>query len=139
VNETSQLGRFHQAAKSLPEEAQQNIRILRNWAKSRDYQMVPNPKGGPEKWGEIVDGKFKPRLIIKPEASLRSGIHPISTMPRFEARIGSGANDWINSFTGQIGNSSIGEHIWLEHPYLNYEQQMEYLNRFNPSRRIGGP
>ena len=122
-----ELNRFHQAARNLSEEGQRNIRILRNWAKSRGWRKMANPDGRPEKWGEVINGKFKPRLIIKPEPSIRPEMHPISRMSRFEARLDSGAYSWINPFTGQIGDVKVGGHVWLENPYLSYEQQLEYL------------
>ena len=99
----------------MPEEAQQNIRILRGWAKSKGWEMKPNPQGGPEIWGVKVDGRIDWRLKIKPEVSPRAG----SDFPRFDARINSGKNpNNINPFTSQIGNKTIGTHINLE--TLNY-------------------
>lgn len=88
AEESFQLNRFHQASKNLPEEAQQNIRILRRRANSKGWRMKHNPHGGPEIWGVEIDGKIDWRLKIKPEVSPRAG----SDFPRFDARLNSGKN-----------------------------------------------
>ena len=115
VNETSQLSRFHQAAKSLPEEAQQNIRVLRGWAKSKGWVKAPNPEGGPEVWGVDVNGELSWRLKIKPEIGTRAGLEAGSQIPRFASRLNN-QGLYINPFTSQLGGRAIGSHIPLENP-----------------------
>ena len=108
------LNRFHQAAKSLSETGQNNIRILRGWAKSKGWEKLPNPEGRPEKWGIYQDGKFEWRLRIKPEPSLRENLHIGSGIPRFDARLGIDGNQYINPFTRELGNQNVGTHVSLE-------------------------
>ncbi len=112
VRESVSLNRFHQAASRLSEQGQNNIRILRNWAKSKGWVRMPS-NGGPEKWGKFQKGKFEWNLIIKPEASVRPGLKTGSNIPRFDARLGP-IDQYINPFTGQIGRSNVGTHIPLE-------------------------
>ncbi|NNM43552.1 MAG: hypothetical protein HKM07_04350 [Chlamydiae bacterium] len=110
-----QLNRFHQAASNLSEAGKNNIRILRSWAESRGWEKLPNPNGGPEKWGTYKNGKFEWNLRIKPEASFRPGLEAGSNIPRFDARLDANGNSYINPFTPQnIGSSEIGTHIPLE-------------------------
>ncbi|WP_195155566.1 RHS repeat-associated core domain-containing protein, partial [Candidatus Protochlamydia phocaeensis] len=113
---TKQLNHFHQAARNLTAEGKNNIRILRNWAKSKGWKRFPND-GRPEKWGIYIDDKFEWRLLIKPEASSRAGLELGSQIPRFDARLEKGGNYYINPFTGQIGGEEIGTHIPLDFPY----------------------
>jgi hypothetical protein len=60
--------RFHQAASNLSETGQNNIRILRNWAKSKGWTKF-SKNGDPEKWGtwKSIESKYEWNLIIKPE------------------------------------------------------------------------
>ena len=69
-----ELNRFHQAARNLSEIGQNNIRILRGWAKSKGWTKAPN-FGEPEKWGTLQNGKFRWNLSIKSEASFRPNLH----------------------------------------------------------------
>jgi hypothetical protein len=46
-----ELNRFHTAARNLSEVGQNNIRILRRWAKNKEWERLPNPQGKPEEWG----------------------------------------------------------------------------------------
>lgn len=112
-----QLNRYDQAVRNLSEKAQDNVRNLRGWSKSKGWQRAPNPYGQPEKWGIYRNGKFEWRVIIKPEASARKGLHPGSNFPRFDARIDKGGNGYINPFTGFRGSEEIGTHIPLERIY----------------------
>jgi len=100
------LNRFDQAARNLSEVGQNNIRTLRGWAKSKDWVRAPNFHGGPEKWGTFQNGKFEWRLVIKPEASTRPGLHQGSNIPRFDARLltDTTGQSYINPFTGEVGN-----------------------------------
>lgn len=111
-NTRIELNRFHQAANNLSKVGQNNIRTLRGWAKSKGWERFPN-NGGPEKWGNKHNDQWN--LIIKPEASCRSGLQSSSNMPRFDARLEQG--QYINPFTGQIGGKEIGTHIPLGRPY----------------------
>jgi len=116
------LNRFNQTAQNLPKTSQQNIRTLRGWAKSRGYEKLPNPEGGPEKWGIFNKGEFRTHLIIKPEASLRPGLDPRSGIPRFDAKIADGI--FINPFSGRTGTYKQYSHIALEKPYSAYELEL---------------
>ena len=90
---------------------QQNVRVLRNWAKSKGW--VRQPGTGPEVWGvREADGSFSWRLKIKPQPSMRPGLEAGSQQPRFDARLGPG--QYINPFTGEIGGRSVGTHLPLE-------------------------
>lgn len=112
--EVIQLNHFHEAARNLPKESQDNIRMLRYWAKSRGYEKLANPEGGPEKWGIYEQGEFRTRLIIKPEGSTRPGLQPASGKPRFDAKVAEGV--YINPFTGQTGSYKQYSHIPLDDP-----------------------
>lgn len=113
------LNRFHQAAYNLSETGQNNIRILRGWARSKGWERLPNFQGGPEKWGTYQNGNFEWRLVIKPEPSSRSGLHPGSNIPRFDARFlpDPEGQSYINPFVGKPGNWQIGTHLPLEFNY----------------------
>jgi len=111
------LNRFDLAASQLSGTGKNNIRVLRGWAKSKGWIREPrNLLGKPERWGSINpnDGEFIWNLRIKPEASLRNGLDAGSRVPRFDARLGSGGNRYINPFTGKIGKESVGKHIPLQ-------------------------
>ena len=75
------LNRFNQAALNATEQAQNNIRVLRNWAKSKGWRKTNNIDGGPEVWGKYVEGKFEWNLKIKPEGSLREGLEAQALSP----------------------------------------------------------
>jgi len=119
TSEEFKLTRFHQAARNLSETGQNNIRILRGWAKSKGLEKLSNPQGGPESWGIYKNAKFEWRLRIKPEASSREGLHQGSAIPRFDARILSDlkGQSYINPFSGEMGNWKIGTHLPLECEY----------------------
>ena len=110
--------RFHQAAKSLSETGQNNIRILRGWAKSKGWEKLPNSQGRPEQWGIYKGEEFKWRLKIKPEPSFRPKLDEKSGIPRFDVRLGPGGNQFINPFTGENGDLNIGKHLLLENEWL---------------------
>jgi hypothetical protein len=112
-----ELNRFDQAAQNLSETGQNNIRILRAWAKSKGWEKMPNSQGGPETWGNInsLKNKFEWRLKIKPEASFREGLQTDSKVPRASARMEEGL--YINPFTGETGGVKIGGHLPLEVQY----------------------
>ena len=111
-----ELNRFHQSALNLTETGQNNIRVLRGWAKSKGWTKKPN-SGGPEVWGVTKDNEFEWRLKIKPEGSLRPNLEAESNVPRFSARLDLTGTRYINAFTGEIGNKSIGGHIPLDKSY----------------------
>ena len=128
-----ELNRFHQAARNLSEEGQRNIRILRNWAKSKGWVKAQNPHGGPEVWGNYnkKTKAFEWNLKIKPESSERSA----SSFPRFDSRLdqilisGQIRNLYINPFIPEVGiDRSIGTHIHLEtlEPMLKNEINQTY-------------
>jgi hypothetical protein len=113
------LNQFHFNVLNLSKTAQNTIRILRGWAKSKGWKKLPNPQGAPEKWGVYNNDKFEWRLKIKPEPSFRPNLqdgsnclHDRSSLPRFDARLKKGRN--INPFTGEIGGKEIGSHIPLD-------------------------
>ncbi len=110
------LNRFHQAAKALTPAGKNNIRILRNWAKSKGWVREGNRLGKPERWGQYVGKEFHWHLRIKPEGSLRSGLHPLSNQPRFDARLKSGG-DYIDPFSGKVGSYREFSHLPLESPH----------------------
>ena len=111
-----EFNRFNKAAANISEIGQQNIRILRNWAKSKGWERLPNSNGGPEKWGSYVNDVFEWNLRIKPEPSIRPGLQSGSAIPRFDARIKNGSMfEYLNPFTGiRGGDKSFGTHIPLE-------------------------
>ncbi len=114
------LNRFHFNASLLSPTAQNNIRILRGWAKSKGWEKLPNPTGKPEQWGIYQNEKFDWRIKIKSEPSVNSNLQSDSYRPRFDARLkgdGSSGNDYINPFTSEIGNKSIGRHLPLDQEY----------------------
>lgn len=115
LSQTVELNRFHQAAFNLSETGQNNIRILRSWAKSKGWEKLPNPYGKPEKWGSFDQSKnFNWNLKIKPEASFREGLGSGSNYPRFDARLGNHPPyEYINPFTGNV-SKELGAHIPLE-------------------------
>ena len=87
---------------------------------------APNPQGEPEKWGIKVDGKIEWRLKIKPEVSPRAG----SDFPRFDARLNSGKYPtYINPFTAEIGNKTIGTHINLETLNMSLDNKLNNYRR----------
>ncbi|MBF8262370.1 MAG: hypothetical protein HW387_35 [Parachlamydiales bacterium] len=108
--------RFHQAAKGLSETGQNNIRILRGWAKSKGWEKLPNPQGAPERWGVYQDGKFEWRLRMKPEGSFRDGLDSRSNISRFDARLWNNPSgkSYINPFTNEVGDANVGKHMPLE-------------------------
>jgi len=112
----AKLNRFHQAARNLSETGQNNIRVLRGWAKSKGWEKQPNFQGAPEKWGVYQNDKFEWRLVIKPEASARPGLQTGSNIPRFDARLltDTSGQSYINPFTGEVGNWQVGTHLPLE-------------------------
>jgi hypothetical protein len=112
----TKLNRFHQAARRLSEEGQNNIRILRSWAKSKGWERFPNPQGAPENWGIWQNGKAEWRLKIKPESSFRPGLQEGSNIPRFDARLltDRAGQSYINPFTGEVGSRQVGTHLPLE-------------------------
>ncbi len=118
LKNTKQLNTFHKAAKNLSKTGQRNIRTLRGWAKSKGWVKQPNPLGKPEKWGTHVNGTFHWNLAIKPEASFRGGLQAGSNIPRFDARLWLGGNNYIylNPFTGEMGSYATCSHIPLELP-----------------------
>ncbi len=105
------LNRFHFNASQLSPTAQNNIRILRGWAKSKGWEKLPNPQGVPEKWGVYANEKFQWNLIIKPEASFRPNLEAGSQLPRFDARLSKG--NYVNPFTGERGGVQLGTHLPL--------------------------
>ncbi len=115
--QATQLNRFHQAASGLSETGQNNIRILRGWAKSKGWEKLPNSSGAPETWGNFnqAKNKFDWHLKIKPEASFREGLQADSNIPRASARLEEGI--YTNPFTGEVGGIKIGGHIPLETLY----------------------
>ncbi len=105
------LSRFNLAVQVLSKNGKTNIRILRNWAQSKGWVKKPR-NDGPEVWGLQQNDIFSWRLKIKPEVSTRQGLESSSQKPRFDARL----NDkgiYINPFTGQTGNRSVGTHLEL--------------------------
>jgi hypothetical protein len=40
-----------------------------------------------------------------------------NNVPRFDARLIEGGNQYINPFTGRVGSREIGTHVPLEKPY----------------------
>lgn len=114
-----ELNRFHKAAQGLSEVGQNNIRILRGWAKSKGWVKAPN-SGGPEIWGHFRETKFEWNLKIKPEASFRSNLKIGSQAPRFDARLGvSEPYYYLNPFTGNGGPTSHnGTHVLLENIWM---------------------
>ncbi|NGX47520.1 MAG: tRNA nuclease WapA [Chlamydiae bacterium] len=112
-----ELNKFHSVARNLSEVGQNNIRILRGWAKSKAWEKLPNSMGGPETWGKFnaSTNKFEWYLKIKPEPSFRQGLQVGSNAPRASVRLKAGK--YINPFTGEIGNRSIGGHIPLDAVY----------------------
>ncbi len=117
LNTGTNLNRFHQSAKGLSETGQNNIRILRGWAKSKGWAKESNPLGKPERWGIYEGDKFSWKLRIKPEPSSRLGLDPGSNIPRFDARLETGKQNYINPFSGQVGGAEIGTHLPLEFNY----------------------
>ena len=113
------LNRFHQATRNLSETGQNNIRILRGWAKSKGWKKQPNFLGAPEKWGIYQNNTFQWRLVIKPEGSTRPGLGSGSSVPRFDARFltDKAGQSYINPFTGETGNWQIGTHLPLDFNY----------------------
>jgi hypothetical protein len=112
------LNRFHTAARGLSETGQNNIRVLRGWAKSKGWHRQPNPLGQPETWGLMRNGQLDIHLRIKPEPSLRHGLGIGSQSPRFDARLTTGPSSvWSNPFTGETGSRAMGTHIPLENKY----------------------
>jgi len=113
----SELNRFHSAARNLSEVGQNNIRILRGWAKSKGWKKLPNPNGGPESWGiyDRSDKSFQWLLKLKPEVSLRQGLDGGSMIPRASVRLN--GNEYINPFTGERVGKIVGGHIPLETKY----------------------
>ncbi len=110
-----QLNRFHQAARNLSETGQNNIRILRGWAKSKGWEKFPSTNGAPEKWGTWKNGIPEWNLRIKPEPGFRPELELGSMRPRFDARLGNQPPyEYINPFTGTLGSKNIGTHIPLE-------------------------
>jgi RHS repeat-associated protein len=102
---------FHQAASTLTETGQRNIRTLRGWAESKGWSRRPGD--GPEIWGVSgKDGSFSWRLKIKPEAAMRPGLGTGSQQARFDARLDNGA--YVNPFTGETGVRDVGTHLPLE-------------------------
>jgi RHS repeat-associated protein len=108
------LNRFERAAYNLSETGQNNIRILRNWAKSKGWEKFPG-SGKPEKWGIKENGKQKWYLKIKPIESFTEGLESGSHIPRFDARTNQGT--YINPFTGEVGKKEVGTHLLLEFPH----------------------
>lgn len=128
-----ELNAFHTGALNLSEEGQQNIRILRNWAKSRGWVKFPEYKGYTEEWG-IYNKKnqFEWRLAIKTQPGISPGLEMGSKLPRFDARIQKisiGNQDrslYINPFTNEIGiGRNIGTHINLETLEPMFQQKSE--------------
>ena len=109
--------RFDIAAKNLSEVGKNNIRILRGWARSKGWAQEKNCAGKPERWGLYQGDRFEWRLRIKPEPSARPGLDQGSNLPRFDARLQSGGQDYINPFNGQVGGETIGTHLPLEFKY----------------------
>ncbi len=99
VRKEFELNRFHQAARNLSEEGQNNIRILRGWAKSKGWVKAPN-SGGPEKWGVVKNGEFEWNLLIKPESSMRP------------------------NFIGKIGNSGVETQNGVKNGFRPEEQRI---------------
>jgi RHS repeat-associated protein len=115
------LNQFHFNVLNLSKTAQNTIRILRGWAKSKGWKKLPNPQGAPEKWGVYNEGLFEWRLKIKPKPSFRPNLqdgsnllHDRSSLPRFDARLKSENRMNVNPFTGEIGGKEIGTHIPLD-------------------------
>lgn len=76
---------------------------------------MSNPHGGPETWGINYNNTFEWNLRIKPEASFRPGLESGSRRARFDARVKSKLDyKYINPFTGEVGDKSIGTHLFLE-------------------------
>jgi len=64
-------------------------------------------------WGLQQNGIFFWRIKIKPEVSTRQGLESSSQKPRFDARLND-KGTYINPFSGQTGNRSMGTHLDLE-------------------------
>jgi RHS repeat-associated protein len=101
---------FHEAASTLSETGQQNIRTLRGWAESKGWSRKPG--NGPERWGIPGENGFEWRLKIKPVVGARSGLEAGSQKPRFDARLDE--KSYINPFTGETGGREVGTHLPLE-------------------------
>ncbi|WP_239079269.1 RHS repeat-associated core domain-containing protein [Streptomyces sp. SID7909] len=97
---------------------EKNIEFLQEWAAAQG--MHRKPGGGPETWGVTVPGgKFEWRLKIKRDASVNEGLQADSYVPRFDARLRHDptGQSYINPFTGEVGNKSVGTHIPLDGDY----------------------
>ena len=114
------LDRFDQAASQLSEVGQNNIRILRNWAKSKGWEKETGRLGKPERWGLYNGKEFTWHLRIKPEKSLREGLQAGSQQARFDARLNKEMNGFLNPFTGKTGNKDLGTHLSLESEWYFY-------------------
>lgn len=101
---------FHKAAFFLSKQEQNNIRILRGWAKSKGWLRMQS-NSGPEIWKEGKD-IAEWRLKIKAMPSHRQGLDFGSHVPRFDARFEKKV--YVNPFSGQIGNGKIGRHVPLK-------------------------
>ena len=106
---------FNREVEKLSTVGKTNVRVLRNWAKSKGW--VRKPGNGPETWGVIKpNGQFSYRLKIKPIPSSREGIKDGSKKPRFDARLSEGK--YVNPFTGKIISKNEGKHQSLETSYI---------------------
>lgn len=74
-----ELNRFHQAARNLSEEGQNNIRILRGWAKSKGWVKVPN-SGGPEKVGNFTEWGIQSGEWYVNPFTARSGVKQLENI-----------------------------------------------------------
>lgn len=108
-----QKNRFHQAASQLTPIGKSNIRTLRGWARSKNWQKL---KDNPEVWGIIGSNRQETWLLkIKPEGSSRQGkLDPESNVGRFDARRAPGI--YVNPFSGEVGKLA-GTHIPLDTSY----------------------
>jgi hypothetical protein len=90
---------------------ERNVAYLRDWASQHGWTQRHAP--GPEVWGVLDnEGTFSWRLKIKHEGSMREGLQASSRVPRVDARLDT-AGTYINPFTGQQGDKTVGTHIPL--------------------------
>jgi hypothetical protein len=115
LNAVKQLNRFEAAYTVLSDLGKANVEFLRNFAKRNDWAPKPNILGGPEEWGVYVDGKFKWRIKIKPEASLREGLERGSQIPRASVRLGD--DNYLNPFTNEKCTAKVAGHLPLEYEW----------------------
>ncbi|MEU1495550.1 RHS repeat-associated core domain-containing protein [Streptomyces sp. NPDC005776] len=114
----SETAALRQAIAPTLTAAEKNVEFLQGWAVAQG--MKRKPGGGPETWGvTLPDGKFEWRLKIKRNASVNDGLQSDSYLPRFDARLrhDPDGQSYINPFTGEVGNKSVGTHLLLNEDY----------------------